>query len=334
MNMLIFKRFSLTILILGTLVACKETNKNPQKKISETITSETQNDFLGNYVAKEYHQRTEGYDWISVAVRNKGDNTIGISVRSRADKKRPTCTFDSKAFKVNDSLYRACSNGVGILFSFKKDSLKILTEIPEQADALQFYCSGGGNFTGDYGRIEGELDSSQIDPTLFTKTLELQGIGFSVSSFARNNKKILQILPYGLEIDNSAITRTLEGSIADVEIEDLNSDGFPEILVYLSSDGSGSYGDVIGYSVNNGKSISAIYFPPISENDELKKGYMGHDEFSIIETTLAQRFPIYREGDTNANPTGGIRQIEYQLVDGEASRKFVIKNSTDFPEKN
>jgi len=51
-----------------------------------------------------------------------------------------------------------------------------------------------------------------------------------------------------------------------------------------------------------------------------------------IVTTLAQRFPIYKEGDTNANPTGGIRQIEYQLVDGEASRKFVIKNSTDFPE--
>ncbi len=50
--MLIFKRFSLTILILGTLVACKETNKNPQKKISETITSETQNDFLAELCGK------------------------------------------------------------------------------------------------------------------------------------------------------------------------------------------------------------------------------------------------------------------------------------------
>jgi hypothetical protein len=325
-------KLSPVVAILFCFVACKETNKNPQKKISETIISETQNDFPGNYVTKEYHQRTEGYDWISVAVRDKGDNTIGISVRSRADKKRPTCTFDSKAFKVNDSLYRASSNGVGILFSFKKDSLKILTEIPEQADALQFYCSGGGNFTGVYGRIEGELDSSQIDPTLFAKTLELQGVGFLVSSKARNNEKVLEILPYGLETDNSAITHTMEGSIADVEIEDLNSDGFPELLVYLSSDGSGSYGEVIGYSVNNGKSISSVYFPPISDDPALSKGYMGHDEFSVIETSLARRFPIYNDGDTNANPTGGIRQIEYILEDGEASRRFVVKNSTDFPD--
>jgi hypothetical protein len=183
-----------------------------------------------------------------------------------------------------------------------------------------------------YGRIEGELDSSQIDPTLFAKTLELQGVGFLVSSKARNNEKVLEILPYGLETDNSAITHTMEGSIADVEIEDLNSDGFPELLVYLSSDGSGSYGEVIGYSVNNGKSISSVYFPPISDDPALSKGYMGHDEFSVIETSLARRFPIYNDGDTNANPTGGIRQIEYILEDGEASRRFVVKNSTDFPD--
>ncbi|MGB5459501.1 MAG: PliI family lysozyme inhibitor of I-type lysozyme, partial [Eudoraea sp.] len=175
---------------------------------------------------------------------------------------------------------------------------------------------------------------TQIDRTIFSRTLELQGIGFLVSSTTIEFGKELQITPYGLEVDNNPITHIIEGTVINAEIEDLNSDGFPELLVYLSSDGSGSYGDVIGYSVNNGKSISAIYFPPVSENDELKKGYMGHDEFSVIETTLAQRFPIYKEGDTNANPTGGIRQIEYQLVDGEASRKFVIKNSTDFPEKN
>lgn len=51
---------------------------------------------------------------------------------------------------------------------------------------------------------------------------------------------------------------------------------------------------------------------------------MGHDEFAIIETTLARRFPIYKDGDTNNNPTGGTRQIEYKLKDGEASRLFVI----------
>ena len=31
---------------------------------------------------------------------------------------------------------------------------------------------------------------------------------------------------------------------------------------------------------------------------------MGHDEFSLVENTLSQRFPIYKEGDTNAEPSG------------------------------
>ncbi len=320
------------ILIFILAGSCKqEIKKVDQKGTIDTITQEIPG-VDGNYVSDYYQKRNKGYDWMSVSVKDIDANTIDISVRSRADKKRPTCTFDSKAFKVNDSLYRTSSNGVGILFSFKKDSLKILTEKPEQADDLQYYCSGGGNFTGDYGRIKGDLDQTQIDRTIFFRKLELQGIGFLVSSLAIENGKELQIIPYGLEIDNKPITQIVESSVINAEIEDLNSDGFPELLVYLSSDGSGSYGDVIGYSVNNGKSISSIYFPPISENDKLKKGYMGHDEFSVIETSLARRFPIYKEGDTNANPTGGIRQIEYKLEDGEASRRFVIKNSTDFPD--
>ena len=45
---------------------------------------------------------------------------------------------------------------------------------------------------------------------------------------------------------------------------------------------------------------------------------MGHDEFSVVELNLARRFPIYLEGDTNASPSGGTRQLQYKLVAGEA----------------
>ena len=327
-------KIALGSLFIICLINCKhEIKKVNQENVIEPIKQELP-EVAGNYVSDYYQNRNEGYDWIAISVKNIGENTIGISVRSRADKKKPTCTLDTKANKVNDSLFTSAVNGLTVMFTFHKDTLNISTERPEQADGLQYYCSGGGNFIGNYARIDGDLDQTQIDRTIFSRTLELQGIGFLVSSTTIEFGKELQITPYGLEVDNNPITHIIEGTVINAEIEDLNSDGFPELLVYLSSDGSGSYGDVIGYSVNNGKSISAIYFPPVSENDELKKGYMGHDEFSVIETTLAQRFPIYKEGDTNANPTGGIRQIEYQLVDGEASRKFVIKNSTDFPEKN
>ena len=45
---------------------------------------------------------------------------------------------------------------------------------------------------------------------------------------------------------------------------------------------------------------------------------MGHDEFRVVESSLVRRFPVYREGDTNAKPTGGTRQISYELKAGEA----------------
>jgi len=70
--------------------------------------------------------------------------------------------------------------------------------------------------------------------------------------------------------------------------------------------------------------------PSVAENAEASNGYMGHDEFAIVESTLVQRFPIYKPGDSNANPTGGTRQIQYKLKDGEAMRKFVVDQVVEY----
>lgn len=166
--------------------------------------------------------------------------------------------------------------------------------------------------------------------TVFSKTLTLQNIGFTVTSIKNEFSTEITIVPFGLEISNRTLKHEIDGTVTNTEIEDLNTDGFPELLIYTTSYGSGSYGNVIGYSVNNGKSVSQIYFPPINENSDLSKGYMGHDEFAIVETSLVQRFKTYNPGDSNANPTGKIRQIQYKLVDGEASRRFEVKSITEF----
>jgi hypothetical protein len=179
-------------------------------------------------------------------------------------------------------------------------------------------------------QIENNVASIIENPTqetqkiIFQKTLTLQNITFDIINTGEGSISELTIQPKGLEIDNQKITIELDGQVVNAEIEDLNLDGFPEVLLYTISAGSGSYGNVIGYSVNNGKSISQIYFPDLFDNKEASSGYMGHDEFAIIETTLVRRFPVYKDGDTNNNPTGGFRQIGYKLKDGEASRSFVI----------
>ena len=184
--------------------------------------------------------------------------------------------------------------------------------------------------TSNLNKSENSKNAIQSDSIVFHKTLSLQNISFDISTTGQGSIQKLFIQPSGLKEDNQKIVLEVDGQVINAEIEDMNSDAYPEVLIYTVSSGSGSYGNVIGYSVNSGKSISSIYFPDISENQEAGKGYMGHDEFAIVETTLVQRFQTYNEGDANAMPTGNIREIQYKLVDGEASRKFIINNIVEY----
>jgi hypothetical protein len=175
------------------------------------------------------------------------------------------------------------------------------------------------------------LDENQIDKTRFIKTLNLQEVGFNVTSIEKEGINTLTIFTFGLEEKDFNESFEIPGeTIINAEVEDLNADGSPELLVYTTSAGSGSYGSVYAFSVNHRKTMSPVYFQPTAENDAINDGYMGHDEFSLIENYLAQRFPIYKDGDTNANPTGGMRQVTYKLVNGETGRKLVVNKITEF----
>lgn len=160
---------------------------------------------------------------------------------------------------------------------------------------------------------------------------ELTYPGSKISFRVSTQGDSLMIQPSGLSVSNETLYHDITGyTVVNAEIGDLNIDSYPEVFVYLTSDGSGSYGKLIGYSVNNGKSVSQVYLPEISENSEVNKGYMGHDEMAIVENTFCQRFPVYKEGDSNASPTGGTRQIQYKLVDGESGRMLKIDKIVEF----
>ncbi|HSF14350.1 MAG TPA: hypothetical protein VLK65_02215 [Vicinamibacteria bacterium] len=152
----------------------------------------------------------------------------------------------------------------------------------------------------------------------FDETLELSGISFHVSSPEDGPSSTLSIVPSGLEIDNSPSQRDVDGVVVGAEVADLNGDQSPEIYVYVQSVGRGSHGSLVAYSANRRKSLSEIYLRPVAQDAEASKGYRGHDEFAVVENSFVQRFPIYREGDSDENPTGGMRQLQYKLVPGEA----------------
>lgn len=174
------------------------------------------------------------------------------------------------------------------------------------------------------------LATQSIASESIDERLTLQGVSFHVSCPNNSSINKLTIVPAGLAIDNSTIDREIDGTVAGMEIADINNDGSPEIYIFVTSAGSGSYGHLIAYSANNRKSLSEIYLPPITDDPDNSKGYMGHDEFTVIENSLARRFSIYKEGDTNGKPTGGIRQLQYKLIAGEAAWKLQLVKSTSF----
>ena len=152
----------------------------------------------------------------------------------------------------------------------------------------------------------------------FDKKLSLQGLTFQVKCPNEGSLNKLTITPTGLEGENKPIVVEVDGSVTGAEVEDLDANGFPEIYVYVTSAGSGSYGSLVAYAANQKKSLTEIFLPDLGEDRVNSKGYMGHDQFAVGEGSLLRRFPLYKAGDSNANPTGKTRQLQYKLRAGEA----------------
>ncbi|SMO79085.1 hypothetical protein [Solitalea koreensis] len=330
--MLLLKKYSLvTLLGLSILIGCKNASKNKtanEIELKKAVKPETT--ILGNYVSDGYEKRNEGYDWVAVSVSDLGNEMIKIKVRSRVDKKKPTCTFDAIAQKQDDKTYKSVSNGKGVLFKIENNMLSIASEFPEDDGILFFYCSGGASLGGNYKKINEAIDSTQVDKTLFSKILMLQDIGFNISSVNRNGRNLLTVAPFGLQKVNRAETLETKGQVINAEVEDLNADGSPEVLVFTKMEDDHQSGAVYGFSVNNKKSMSQIYFPPIAENSKLNKGYRGQDEFTIVETSLVQRFPLFEETSNGSQKTGKTRQISYKLKEGEAMRHFEVDKVSEY----
>jgi hypothetical protein len=161
----------------------------------------------------------------------------------------------------------------------------------------------------------------------FKKVLTLKGITFTITSPNNSSINKVTITPKALKGSNAPVVVEADGIITGAEIDDLNVDGCPDLFIYVTSAGSGSYGSVIAYTTNKNKSLSPIYLTPVSDNPEESKGYMGHDEFAVVEGSFIQRFNLY---DDKGKKTKKMRQIQYKLKAGEAGFKLEKYNATDF----
>lgn len=303
-----------TLLILTIVCACNSPKESDGS--SKTV--------FGNFAAESYAQRSEGYDYVTVSIDSINDQFASVIIDARKDKKSPTCELEVFARIVDENTieFETVGSNTAVIQS-TPEGIVIKTKDESKIDDLSFYCSGGATLADEYLSVD-LAESSEDFWNSYPQSFELQGIEFNL--YASSNFMFNQILvePSGLEITNRSEVIPFQGQFELAEIEDLNADGWPELLAMIrSNEGKMS---VIGYSVNNGKSMSMIQLPALAEDDPNASGYMGQDEIRVVENMLVRRFPIYENGKA----TEKFRQLQYKLVDGEASRVFELDKVTEY----
>ena len=175
-----------------------------------------------------------------------------------------------------------------------------------------------------------ESPAKESEEKPFMKTLELQGVTFDIESANSIPGNKVKVTTKGLSETNEPLEVEVDGTVTGAEVADLNIDQSPEVYIYISGNDPQKKGSVLGFSANKKKSLSMISVPEIASGSKEAKGYRGRDEFSVVESTLIRRFPVFKEGDADDKPTGGTRQLQYKLKPGEAAWQLVVDKVVEY----
>lgn len=142
-------RIFIQILLVTMIPACTDTGPPAMGSVTEGRNGDKADDQslfnsanYGHYLSDGYLNRDQGYDWVSVYVKERSPYQVAISVRSRIDRKKPTCTFDGVA-SIIDQNTLMINNDFSMQFTFESDSLSIQGITEEDNNRMYFYCSGG-----------------------------------------------------------------------------------------------------------------------------------------------------------------------------------------------
>ena len=161
-------------------------------------------------------------------------------------------------------------------------------------------------------------------------TLKIGKVGYRVTCNNRSpDQNELHIKPVGFESTAKEMAFYIKGRLMKSEIDDLNNDGFPDLLLYIFSGANGEYGTVYAFLSQENKSISSFALPDAMLDGKLKDGYQGHDEFTLLEGKLMREFPVYKPGDEKDKPTGGKRFVQYYVVASGEHFEFKVLRTYD-----
>ena|ERR1700743_1460978 len=154
-------------------------------------------------------------------------------------------------------------------------------------------------------------------------TLKIGKVGYRVEC---RNKKFdenqITVRPIGFSSDAREANFMIRGRVAKAQIDDLNADGYPDLVIFIYSDSNAIFGTAYAFISQANKTFTGCMLPDAMLDGKVNSGYKGHDQFSLMENFLLQKFPIYKPGDENDKPTGGTRVLLYQLAKTDNGFKF------------
>jgi hypothetical protein len=150
----------------------------------------------------------------------------------------------------------------------------------------------------------------------YDSTLKIGKAGFRVNCTNRNvDHNVLSIKPIGFSNEAREVSLDLKGRVISAEIDDLNQDGFPDMIIYVID--AAAKTSLFCISSKNNESLQPIYFPDISNDMVLSKGYRGLDEYKLVEGVLFRQFPIFDADTSIKTPTKKARRIMYKVMTGD-----------------
>jgi hypothetical protein len=169
------------------------------------------------------------------------------------------------------------------------------------------------------------FDSSSVvipigDPT--TKELKTEsGKSWIIHQVQLSDSLVnISIDTHGFSAENQSFDFGETDPVAATLQADLDKDGFEELYLFTRSADPGAYGSVLGLYSDQDKSVAVISFegntPYNSKEGEPYEGYLGEDEFALIEGILTNTISV---AATNGMDEEGKRKIQYELIKTEGS---------------
>lgn len=167
----------------------------------------------------------------------------------------------------------------------------------------------------------------------FDSTMKIGKVGYKVVCNNRSaDKNTINISPIGFDNSMRDFSFEIKGRVRRAEVDDVNRDNFPDLVLYIYSGDSLNKGTVVCISSEANNSVLPIVFPDIVDDPKLRDGYKGDDEFLLMEGILTRRFPLYAtDSEGVSKPTGKTRQVMYRVAPGDkGGQKFIVMRTYDY----